>query len=313
PSAPFDVVARQHVAHGIDELILGHGELRLGLLRPVIVVVLAQPRDLGAEDEIFDLNFTFCSFVTALNHHAWTAAPVGIFHLRSEFAVTQIELGTNLLSRRVLSVAQLHHQALIVGNGNVGKYRHHDRPRLGLALDLAEMLQRRHQPRHADGETRRRHRLAAKARDQSVVAPTGSNGAETHRSAGLVFDLERQIHFEDWAGVVLKAAHHRRINTDLPKVVRSQRQIGDLSKFIQSILIDRAIWKSITGCANYSDVPRNVPAASRWRRKHVHYLIDLLLRETCAFRVVTTFIFSTGPKEGAHAVLSEPIIFVDCA
>src|SRR5262249_46046608 len=80
---------------------------------------------------------------------------------------------------------------------------------------------------------------------------------------------------------------------------------------IPSVLVDRAIWKSITSCVNYSDIVRNIQAASRWRRKHVHYLIDLLLGETGASRVVTTFIFSTRPKEGAHAVRSEPIIFID--
>src|SRR5262249_16647849 len=190
------------------------GELRLGLLRPVIVAVLAQPRDLGAEDEIFDLNFTFCFFVTALNHHAWTAAPVGIFHLRSEFAVTQIELGTNLLSGRVLSVAQLRHQALIVGNGNVGKYRHHDRPRLGFALDLAEKLQRRHQPRHADGESGRRHGLPTKPFNQSVVAPTPADRAETDCAAVVTFDLEGQLNFINWARVILEATDDGGVDHD---------------------------------------------------------------------------------------------------
>src|SRR5262249_44328948 len=185
PSAPFGVVARQNFAHGVDELVLGHRELRLRLLLAVIVVVLAQPRDLGAEDEIFDLNFTLCFFVTALNDDAWTAALVGVFHLRSEFAVTQIKLSTNPLSRRVLSVTQPRHQALIVGDGNVGKYRDDDGAGLGCGFDLAEMLQRRQQPRHADRNARRRPRPAAKARKQIDLTAPAADGAEANDTARL--------------------------------------------------------------------------------------------------------------------------------
>ena len=61
-----------------------------------------------------------------------------------------------------------------------------DNHRAGLRLraDLAEMLQRRMQARHADGKARRRHRLAAEARDESVIAPAAADRAEAHR-AGL--------------------------------------------------------------------------------------------------------------------------------
>src|SRR5262249_51994460 len=202
---PPHLVPCQNLAHGVDELVLGDRELRVGLFLQVVLAVLAQAGDLGGEDEVLDLDFTLGFFVSSLDHDAGTAALVGVFHLRAEFAVTQIELGTNLLSRRVLSVAQLRHQALIVGNGNVGKYRHHDRPRLGFALDLAEMWQRRNQPRHADGESGRRHGLTTKTFNQSVVAPTTADRAETDGAAVVTFDLEGQLNFINWARVILEA------------------------------------------------------------------------------------------------------------
>src|SRR5262249_17298664 len=157
-------------------------------------------------------------------------------------------------------VAQGRDHPLVIGDALAVEHRDDDGAGLGLSLDLAEMLQRRHQPRHTDGKSGRRHRLAAKARDQSIVAPAGAYRGETDRSALIVLSLERQIHFEDWAGVVLKAADNGWINADLPKVVCSQRQLGDLSKFIQSMLVDRAVWKSVTSCVNYSDIPRNIRA-----------------------------------------------------
>src|SRR5262245_34157165 len=184
-------------------------------------MVLAQPRDLGAENEIFDLNFTLFFFVAALNHHAWTAALVSVFHLRAEFAVTQIKLGTNLLSRRVLGVAQLRHQALIVGDGNIGKYRDDDGAGLGCGFDLAEMLQRRQQPRHADRNARRRHRLAAKARNQSVITPAAADGAEANETALLVLCFEVQINFVDRACVILETADNTRVDSDAARAITS--------------------------------------------------------------------------------------------
>src|SRR6478609_2087458 len=153
---------------------------------------------------------------------------------------------------------------------------------------------------------------AASSRDTPIEKP-GADRPETDRAAAVILDLERQIHFEHRAGVVLKTAYHGWIDADLPKVVCRPSQIGDLAKFIQSMLVNRAVWKSATRGINYSDIPRNIGVAGRQRDEHVHYLIDLLRGEICTLRVITTFVFSTRPKEGAHAVRSEPIIFVDRA
>src|SRR5262249_29150269 len=204
---------------GVDELVLGHRELRLGLLFQVIVAILAQPRNLGAEKEVFDLNFTLRFFVAALNHHAWTAALVSVFHLRAEFAVAQIKLGTNLLSRRVFRVAQLGDHALIISDRYVRKDRHDHWPRLRLALDLAKMLQRRHQPRHADRNARGRHRFAAKARNEFVVAAAASDRPEAHRFSALAFDRKGQLNLVHRASVVFETANDRGLDADTIVVI----------------------------------------------------------------------------------------------
>ena len=66
------------------------------------------------------------------------------------------------------------------------EHRDHDRARRGLAVELADQRERRLQPRDADGESGRRHRLAAEARDEAVVTPSPADRAEPHRPALLV-------------------------------------------------------------------------------------------------------------------------------
>ena len=73
-----------------------HRELRLGLLLQIVVTILAQPGDLGAEDEILDLDFALLFLVAALDDDAGRAALVGVFHLRAELAGAEIKLGANV-------------------------------------------------------------------------------------------------------------------------------------------------------------------------------------------------------------------------
>src|ERR1700719_2188886 len=49
-SARPELMARQHRAHGVDQLRLGHGALRFGLLLQVLVAALFQLGELGADD-----------------------------------------------------------------------------------------------------------------------------------------------------------------------------------------------------------------------------------------------------------------------
>src|SRR5262249_51168221 len=96
-----------------------------------------------------------------------------------------------------------------------------------LRLDLAEMLERREQARHADREAGGRHRLAAEARDEAIVAPAAADRAKAHGPAALVLRLERQLHLVDRAGVILEAAHDRRIDADAVAVATLLHQLGD--------------------------------------------------------------------------------------
>src|SRR5712691_11201352 len=74
-------VALQHLAHGVDQLLLRHCELRRPALAPFLVRG-DRRGGLGAFDEILDLQFALGAFVAALDDDAGRAAPVGIFHLR---------------------------------------------------------------------------------------------------------------------------------------------------------------------------------------------------------------------------------------
>ena len=73
-------------------------------------------------------------------------------------------------------------------------------------VELAEVLQRRHQARDADGKAGRRHRLAAEARDQPVIAPAAADRAEADDLALLVGDFGQQFGLVDRAGVIFEAA-----------------------------------------------------------------------------------------------------------
>ena len=86
-----------------------------------------------------------------------------------------------------------------------------DRARLGLVVELAEILQHRGEPRHADGDAGCRHRLAAKARDQSVVTSAAGRRTELRRAVGAV-GRKVQSNFEDRPGVVFETADDGRVD-----------------------------------------------------------------------------------------------------
>ena len=87
-------------------------------------------------------------------------------------------------------------------------------PNSGLRVELAEHRQRGLQPRHADRKSGRRHRLAAKARDQTVITPAAADRAEAHRAAFFVLGFEREFYFVDRAGVIFEAADDGGIDAD---------------------------------------------------------------------------------------------------
>src|SRR6266481_9313477 len=54
---PMLRVPRQHLAYGLDQPILRHRELGLRLPAQVLLALLRQPGQLGADDQVLDLHF----------------------------------------------------------------------------------------------------------------------------------------------------------------------------------------------------------------------------------------------------------------
>src|SRR5216683_7178965 len=81
-------VALQHLAHGVDQLLLRHRELRRPALAPFLI---GRDRRRGplAFDQILDLDLAPRVLVGALDDDARRAALIGIFELRSHLAGTE--------------------------------------------------------------------------------------------------------------------------------------------------------------------------------------------------------------------------------
>ena len=101
-------------------------------------------------------------------------------------------------------------------NGDVFAAEHgnHDGTEFRLGVELAEHRQRGLQPRNADGKSGRRHRLAAKTRDQPVITPAAADRAEANRAAFFVLGLDQQFNFKNGAGVIFETADDGRIDLD---------------------------------------------------------------------------------------------------
>ena len=127
-----------------------------------------------------------------------------VFELIAEIAwIAEIKLGADV------GRAQLGDHVLIFGEAVLVEHGDDDGARLRLALELAKMLQRCGKPRHANGKSGSRHRLAAKAGDEPIIAPAGSYGAEAHRPSIVARNREGEINFEDRTGVIFEAADDR--------------------------------------------------------------------------------------------------------
>src|SRR3954471_16082369 len=121
-------MARQHFAHGIDELALIDLVLGLGLLLQILFAVL----DLGkprAKDEILDLDLAVRTLIRPLDDRARRVSPVGIFHLLANavFWISKIQLGADI------RVAKRRDHLLIISDFS-SKYRddHRTKGRLGI-------------------------------------------------------------------------------------------------------------------------------------------------------------------------------------
>ena len=145
--------------------------------------------------------------------------------------VAEIEFGADA------GVAQRRDHALVVGDAVAVEHGDDHRAGLGLGVELAERGQRRLQPRHADGEAGRRHRLAAEARHEAVITPAAADRAEAHRAAFLVLGLEGQFNFEDRAGVIFEAADDGGVdaNSVLSVAGRVRSSSQSVSKFVDAV------------------------------------------------------------------------------
>ena len=197
---------RQHFAHGLDELGFRHRELRRARLAPFLVGGDGLGF-LGAFDQVLDLHLALGLLVAALDDDAGRAALVGVFQLRAHLAGAEIKLGIDA------RVAQRLHHLLVVGDAVLIEHGDDHGAGRGFRIELAEMLERGHEPRHADGESGGRHRLAAEARHEAVIAPAARDRAEADGLAVVAFDFEGEIGFVDGAGVIFEAADDGGVDT----------------------------------------------------------------------------------------------------
>src|SRR5690606_20970214 len=89
-------------------------------------------------------------------------------------------------------------------------------------VDLAEMLERGQEPRHADGEPGRRHRLADETGDEPVIAPATRHRSEAHGIALLVLHFEGELGLVNGAGVIFEAADDGGVDADTISAVASR-------------------------------------------------------------------------------------------
>ena len=165
-------MAGQHLADGLYQLVLGDRELRLGLFLQMLLAAFFQLRQLGADDQVLDRDLAFGFLVGALDDDAGRVALVGIFHLRAEFSGAEIKLGPDVRG------TQFRDHVLVIGKALLVEHGDDDRAGLGFVVKLAEVLERRGEPRYADGKSGGRHRLAAKARHEAIVASAAADRAE---------------------------------------------------------------------------------------------------------------------------------------
>ena len=116
--------------------------------------------------------------------------------------------------------------------------QHDDRAAFVLRLGerAADRLQRGEQPRHADRKAGRRHRLAAKPRDEPVIAPAAADRAEADRMALVVADIDQELGFEDGASVIFEAADDGAVDaiSDLRHNPHACDEPGDLLKLLHA-------------------------------------------------------------------------------
>ena len=139
-------------------------------------------------------------------------------------------------------------------------------PDCGLVSSLPSMRQRRLQPRHADGEAGRRHRLAAEARDQSVVTPAAADRAEPHRPALLVLGLERAVQPRRPGRCSIRGRGRRRDRCDRSDRMPLASTAANLDEFIEIFRLERPCFRAHLGSRATSCIALRRMLASRLSR-----------------------------------------------
>src|SRR5690606_3078122 len=167
-------------------------------------------------------------------------------------------------------------------------------------LQRAELAERRVEPAHADREPGRRHRLAAEAGNESVVAPAAADRTEADGPAVLVGGVEGELGLEHETGIIFETADDRRVDAYAAVVISRIAHEGlKREKLLQPLLLDgRAGWQPALGDAGGDPVDQ---------------AIDLLVIEARAPGEVAALVLAAGAKQQPHRVQPQPVQLVDGA
>src|SRR5690606_17344524 len=167
-------------------------------------------------------------------------------------------------------------------------------------LQRAELAERRVEPAHADREPGRRHRLAAEAGNESVVAPAAADRTEADGPAVLVGGVEGELGLEHETGIIFETADDRRVDAYAAVVISRIAHEGlKREKLLQPLLLDgRAGWQPALGDAGGAPVDQ---------------AIDLVVTEACAAGAVGASVLAAWGKPRPCGVRPRQVSLADGA
>ena len=159
-------------------------------------------------------------------------------------------------------------------------------------------------------KSRRRHRLAAKARDQPVITATATDRAEAHRAAFFVLGFEGEFYLVDGACVVFEAANDGGIDADtigsVPSGLYEQVNLIQLSESLLGFIFFKTSIPTINRCA-WSGLNKRAECYDGKNICSRHII------EARPLSKITTLILSARGQKQTHTFLSEPIQLIDRA
>ena len=139
-----------------------------------------------------------------------------------------------------------------------------------------------------------RHWLAAKARNQSVVAPAAGDRAETNGPTIVIFDFEGQLYLVDRTGVVLESPDDRGVDNH-PALSISCRHcdVEDFTKFLQPVFANRALLFVEYGLKPLEKILLSSIGATSQKGEDDLYVA---IGKSRTFRKVSALVFATRPE-----------------